>query len=67
MPRIPSSLVPLVRVIKDVVAGWSRHGTERLAASLSFYTLFSVHNPHEMTKARVGLVGDHQLVGVPKK
>jgi len=42
MSRIPARLQPAVAVFKDAAAGWSRHGTERLAASLSFYTLFSL-------------------------
>ena len=42
MPKLPTALQPLVHILKDALAGWSRHGTERLAASLSFYTLFSM-------------------------
>ncbi len=40
--RRPSSLLTVVHVLKDAAGGWARHGTERLAASLSFYTLFSL-------------------------
>lgn len=42
MPRIPAPLVPVVSVVRDAASAWSRHGSERLAASLSFYTLFSL-------------------------
>lgn len=42
MSRIPARLQPIAVVVKDAGAGWTRHGTERLAASLSFYTLFSL-------------------------
>jgi len=42
MSKVPAALQPVVTVLKDAAAGWSRHGTERLAASLSFYTLFSL-------------------------
>ena len=42
MRRLPARLQPLVAIARDAAAGWSRHGSERLAASLSFYTLFSL-------------------------
>ena len=42
MPRIPAPIVPVVSVVRDAASAWSRHGSERLAASLSFYTLFSL-------------------------
>ncbi|HCH65047.1 MAG: hypothetical protein CL927_06745 [Deltaproteobacteria bacterium] len=42
MLRIPPPILPVVSVVRDAAGAWSRHGSERLAASLSFYTLFSL-------------------------
>jgi len=42
MSLLPARLQPAVTILKDAAAGWTRHGTERLSASLSFYTLFSL-------------------------
>lgn len=42
MSKLPPALRTFVLILKDTFAGWSRHGTERQAAALAFYTLFSI-------------------------
>lgn len=42
MPKIPQPIRTVGAVLKDTFAGWGRHGTERQAAALAFYTLFSI-------------------------
>jgi membrane protein len=42
MDKLPPKLRTVLLILKDTFAGWSRHGTERQAAALAFYTLFSI-------------------------